>query len=217
LVLNLRDFINLLILVVVVFFFPLQANAHKEEQNHSEEKQAGIKPGGDLYKLAVIKPAPDFVLVDLKWERTSLKDLQDKIKIINFIYTSCPDACPIVTGRLSSLQGILKRDGLLGEKVEIVSISLDPKRDTAQQLKKYADGFKADGDSWLFLRGTEEQTKKVLSDYDISIKKLDDGTIDHVMRVYLIDGKDRIREIYNLAFLQPELVVRDIEMILIER
>ena len=57
----------------------------------------------------------------------------------------------------------------------------------------------------------------MLSDYDIWLKKLEDGMIDHVMRIYLIDGKDRIREIYNLAFLQPELVVRDIEMILIEK
>jgi cytochrome oxidase Cu insertion factor (SCO1/SenC/PrrC family) len=57
----------------------------------------------------------------------------------------------------------------------------------------------------------------VLSDYDIWSKKLDNGTIDHVMRVYLVDRKDRIREIYNLGFLQPELVVRDIDMILIEK
>jgi hypothetical protein len=58
---------------------------------------------------------------------------------------------------------------------------------------------------------------KVLSDYDIWSKRLEDGTINHVMRVYLVDSNDRIREIYNTAFLQPELVVRDIEMILIEK
>jgi cytochrome oxidase Cu insertion factor (SCO1/SenC/PrrC family) len=57
----------------------------------------------------------------------------------------------------------------------------------------------------------------VLSDYDIWSKRLEDGTINHVMRVYLVDSNDRIREIYNTAFLQPELVVRDIEMILIEK
>ncbi len=119
-VLNLRGFINLLILVVVVFLLTLQVNAHKkEEQNHNEERQAGIKPSGRLYQLAVIKPTPDFALVDLKGERVSLKDLQDKIKIISFIYTSCPDACPIVTGRLSNLREILKKEGLLGERVEI--------------------------------------------------------------------------------------------------
>lgn len=216
-VLQLRGFVKGLILVIVVFLLPLHVNAHKkDEQNHSEEGQERITPSGGLYQLPIINPAPDFVLVDLNGERVSLKDLKDKIKVVNFIYTSCSSTCPIVTRRLSSLQQVLKRKGLLGEKVEIISISLDPERDTTRQLKRYADGFRAGSENWLFLRGTQEQTKKVLSDYDIWIKKADDGTIDHVMRVYLIDGKNRIREIYNLAFLQPELVVRDIEMVLSE-
>jgi protein SCO1/2 len=216
--LNLRAFINLLILVALGFLLPIEVDAQKEEQNHSQgEEKADIKQSGSPYQLAVINQAPDFVLVDIKGQRVSLKDLKDKIKVISFIYTSCPDACPIVTARLSRLQAILKKEGVLGEKVRIVSISFDPDRDTERQLKRYADGFKANSDSWLFLRGTQEQTKKVLSDYDIWLKKLDDGTIDHVMRVYLVDGKDRIREIYNLGFLQPELVIRDIEMVLNEK
>jgi protein SCO1/2 len=214
-ILNIGSFINLLILMVVILF-PLKINAHEGEHKHAEEKQERVKTSGSPYQLPVINPAPDFELVDIKRERVNLKDLEGKINIINFIYTSCPDVCPIVTGRLSRLQEVLRKEGLLGDKVEIVSISLDPERDTPEKLRKYAKGFKAESNGWLFLRGTEEETKKVLSDYDIWIKKLDDGTIDHVMRVYLVDGKNRIREIYNLAFLQPELVVRDIKMILIE-
>ena len=217
-ILNIRNFINLLILAIMIFISPaIEASAHKGEHNHNGEKQTGIEPGGGTYQLAVINPAPDFTLIDLKGEKTSLRDLNGKVKIINFIYTFCPDVCPITTGKLLKLQNMLRKERLLGKKVEIISISLDPKRDTSEQLKKYANGFKADGDGWLFLRGTEGQTKKVLKDYDIWSKKLADGTIDHVMRVYLVDGEDRIREIYNLAFLQPELTLRDIEMILIEK
>jgi protein SCO1/2 len=216
LVLNPRGFIRLLILIILVFIFSLSVIAHKGEIQQSQNKQPEIKPSGSHYQLPIINPAPDFVLVDLNGKRVSLKDLQDKIKVVNFIYTSCSSTCPIVTRRLSSLQQVLKRKGLLGERVKIISISLDPERDTTRQLKRYADGFRADSDSWLFLRGTLKQTKKVLSDYDIWVEKADDGTIDHVMRVYLIDGKNRIREIYNLAFLQPRLVIRDIEMVLSE-
>lgn len=213
-----NDFIKVISPIILVFILlPIQVNAYKGEKHHGKEKQAAAKPSGSTYKLAVINPAPDFTLVNLEGKETSLKDLDGKVKIINFIYTSCPDTCPIVTGRLSRLQGVLREGGLLGEKVEIISISLDPERDTAERLKMYAAGFKADGKSWLFLRGTKEQTKKSLSDYDIWSKRLDNGIIDHVMRVYLVDGENMIREIYNLAFLQPELVLRDIEMILIEK
>ncbi len=216
-VLNLKGFINPLILTTVAFLLAVQVNVHNGKGHLDKAKEEEVKPTGTRYQLAVINPAPDFTLVDLEDKETNLKDLKGKVKIINFIYTSCPDACPIATGMLSKLQEILKKDGLLGERVGIISISLDPERDTVERLQKYADGFKADCKSWMFLRGTDQQTKKVLSDYDIWTKKLDDGTIDHVMRVYLVDGEDRIREIYNLAFLQSELVVRDIEMIFIEK
>jgi protein SCO1/2 len=216
-ILNIRNF-NLLVLVTMISILPaIGANAHKEEHNHKVEKQTGIEPVRSTYQLAVINPAPDFELIDLKGESVSLKDLKGKIKIINFIYTSCPDVCPIVTGRLLKLQETLRKEGLLGEKVEIISISLDPERDTPEELKKYSESFKAESNGWLFLRGGEKETKKALSNYDIWTKKLENGTIDHVMRVYLVDGNDRIREIYNLAFLYPELVVRDIEMILVQK
>lgn len=217
-VLNHRNSINLITILIALAFvsFSLGVHAHKGEHKHGNNKQVEIKSNGSPYKLAVINPAPDFTLVTPEGEKVSLKNLEGKIKIINFIYTSCPDACPIATGRLSTLQEMLRKEGLLGESVEIISISLDPERDTPEQLRKYGQGFKADTNSWIFLRGTEKETKKVLSDYDIRTKKLEDGTIDHVMRVYLVDSKDRIREIYNLAFLQPDLVVRDIEMTLVE-
>jgi protein SCO1/2 len=218
-VLNPRSSNNLIIILIALAFvsFSVEVNANKEEHKHNNYEQAGIKSSGNPYKLAVINPAPNFTLANPEGEKVSLKKFGGKIKIINFVYTSCPDACPIVTGKLSKLQEILREEGLLGGKIEIISISLDPERDTPAQLRKYAEGFKAESNGWVFLRGTQKETKKVLSDYDIWSKRLEDGTINHVMRVYLVDSNDRIREIYNTAFLQPELVVRDIEMILIEK
>ena len=175
------------------------------------------KPDEANYSLPVIKSAADFRLTDLGKNEVTLKDLGGKIKVVSFIYTSCPDACLLATGVLSRLQGMLRDEGLLGGKVKLASITFDPERDTPKRLAEYAEGFGADGKSWLFLRGSAADTGAVLSEYDIWTKPLPDGRIDHVMRVYLIDGEDNIREIYNLAYLHPELVVNDINAILREK
>jgi len=182
-----------------------------------QRKAAPANPGEAAYSLPVIEPASDFRLTDLDGKEVTLKDFGGRIKIITFIYTSCPDACLLATGTLSRLQGILRDESLLGEKVKIASISFDPERDTPERLREYAEGFGADGENWLFLRGTDAETKAALSGYDIWTKNLPDGRIDHVMRVYLVDGEDRIREIYNLGYLQPELVVNDINAVLREK
>ncbi len=186
----------------------------------SHEKAAALpetlvsKPDEANYTLPVIRSAADFRLTDPGENEVTLGDFGGKIKVVSFIYTSCPDACLLATGVLSRLQGMLRDEGLLGGKVKLASITFDPERDTPKRLAEYAEGFGADGKSWLFLRGSAADTRAVLSEYDIWTKALPDGRIDHVMRVYLIDGEDNIREIYNLAYLHPELVVNDINTIL---
>lgn len=191
--------------------------AHGEAASAPPPETLVPESGEGKYTLPVIGPAAGFRLTDLGGNEVTLEDLGGKIKIVTFIYTSCPDTCLLATGVLSRLQGILRDEGLLGSKVKLASITFDPERDTPGRLGEYAEGFGAESGNWLFLRGTPAETKAVLSGYDVWTKNLPDGRIDHVMRVYLIDGAGNIREVYNLAYLHPELVVNDINAILREK
>jgi protein SCO1 len=76
--------------------------------------------------------------------------LKGKISIISFIYTSCPDICPVVTARLSQLED--KLGDAVGRDYFFVSISIDPENDTPAKLNNYAKAFSA-GPGWLFLTG----------------------------------------------------------------
>ena len=78
-------------------------------------KAAAANPREAAYSLPVIEPAADFRLTDLDGKEVTLNDFGGRIKIVTFIYTSCPDACLLATGTLSRLQGILRDEGLLGE------------------------------------------------------------------------------------------------------
>jgi protein SCO1 len=78
--------------------------------------------------------------------------IKDKVVVINFIYTSCPDECALETARLAEVQKIMGER--VGKDVFIYSITIDPDRDTPRLLKEYAEKFEA-GPGWLFLTGKD--------------------------------------------------------------
>lgn len=84
--------------------------------------------------------------------------IKDKVVIINFIFTSCPDVCPLETARLREVQKIL--GDRVGQDVFMYSISIDPDIDTPEVLKRYAARYDA-GPGWLFLTGSKENTTQL--------------------------------------------------------
>jgi protein SCO1/2 len=88
--------------------------------------------------------------------------LKGKIVVIELIYTHCVDACPLETARLAQIQKLL--GDRIGKEIFFYSISIDPERDTPEELKAYAEKYHA-GPGWLFLTGKKE-------DIDLISKKL---------------------------------------------
>jgi protein SCO1/2 len=103
---------------------------------------------------------------------------------------------------------------LFGANVHMLSVTVDPKTDTAEVLSKYAAQFNADGSGWRFLRESPEKLDPVLKAYDEWTKLLPKGDLDHPARVYLIDQRGNIREIYSLAFFNEKQALLDIKALL---
>lgn len=122
---------------------------------------AGLAPASD--EGAVVNAAarwgadyfPDVELTTHEGRRVRFFDdlVRDKVVVINFFYTSCPDACPLETARLVEVQDILGER--VGHDVFLYSISIDPARDSVAALASYAERFQV-GPGWLFLRGSAE-------------------------------------------------------------
>jgi cytochrome oxidase Cu insertion factor (SCO1/SenC/PrrC family) len=87
--------------------------------------------------------------------------LRDKVVVIDFIFTRCAGACPILTERLN----VVRRElgPLFGDKVRFVSISIDPEYDTPQELANFAKVHKAEYPEWLFLTGKKADIKAVVT------------------------------------------------------
>lgn len=102
--------------------------------------------------------------------------IKGKVVVINFIYTTCPDSCPLETARLREVQGIL--GDRVGKDVFMYSISIDPATDTPEVLNAYAKRYQV-GPGWLFLTGTEANITLLRKKLGLYIAEIQDGSNDH--------------------------------------
>jgi cytochrome oxidase Cu insertion factor (SCO1/SenC/PrrC family) len=162
--------------------------------------------------LGVIRQAPDFTLLDRRGQPVRLSELQGRTVLLSFIFTQCASACPLLTHRIQLLQARLSQAGLFPARVALLSVTVDPERDSADALDQYAQRFDA-RPGWYFLRDQPQRLQPMLAAYNEWTKKLPDGDFDHPARVYLIDPAGRIREIYSLAFFDERQALLDIQAI----
>ena len=163
--------------------------------------------------LPVIKPAPEFALLDTAGRPVRLSELRGRVVLVAFVYTRCTAACPLLTARMARLQATLGADV---ERVRLLSITVDPARDSADALAEYARRFAADGRRWRFLREEPAALAPVLAAYDEWTRPVAGGEIEHPARLHLIDAAGRIREIYSLAFFDERQALIDIRALLKE-
>ena len=102
--------------------------------------------------------------------------IKDKVVAINFIYTTCPDSCPLETARMAEVQRIL--GDRVGRDVFMYSITIDPERDTPEVLKKYAEKFDV-GPGWLFLTGKRADITLLRRKLGLYIEDIQDGSNNH--------------------------------------
>ena len=97
-----------------------------------------------------------------------------------------------------------------------MSITLDPARDTPEVLRGYMRLYDVDKKTWSFLTGPPADVNKVVAAWGMWAKPAANGQLDHPSRVFLVDRRGQIREIYNLDFLRVPWVIEDVELLLKE-
>jgi protein SCO1/2 len=112
------------------------------------------------------RPAPDFTLTDHRGEVVSLSDFRGQAVALTFIYTHCPDVCPLTAENLRTAYELLPED--IRDDVALLAVTVDPARDTQQALQQFSalHGL-ADNPYWFALRGDPETLTQVWRDYGI--------------------------------------------------
>ncbi len=159
-----------------------------------------------------LEVAPDFELVDQQGASFSLSNLRGSLVLLDFIFTRCTGPCPILTAAHAELQQRLPPS--IASRTHFVSVSIDPIYDTPEQLRAYGETRGANLERWSFLTGSDRAVQKVLTDYHIGTTRQADGTLNHVVVTFLIDGEGRIVRRYVGLEHPPEKILADLEEVL---
>jgi protein SCO1/2 len=131
-------------------------------------------------------------LTDHNGNARSLADFRGKVVVVSFGFTHCPDVCPTT---LADLAGAVKQLGPDGERVQVLFVTVDPKRDTPELLRQYVPAFHP---SFLGLHGDDAATTRVTKDFRVyaSIREgrtPETYTVDHSGQIFVFDREGRLR------------------------
>jgi cytochrome oxidase Cu insertion factor (SCO1/SenC/PrrC family) len=180
------------------------------------------------YALPPIKTAADGRVLDSDGTPHRLHDLlRGKVTLLSFVYTRCADpfGCPLATGALFDLFDASATDPPLRRGLQLLSLSFDPAHDPPARMADYGAAALAQAGegrcSWRFLTtASEAELAPILDGYGQGIDRRlahePGSTINHLLRVYLIDPSLRVRNIYGVEFLDPRLLLADVRTLLLE-
>lgn len=173
--------------------------------------------GADLGKTV----APDFTLIDHRGATVQLSALKGETVVLTFIFTNCPDICPVTASNLRATYEQLAAD--LRPKVAMVAITVDPERDTPAALTEFSTRFDLqDVAQWHALTGSRAELEPIWVSYGIDPGAVTEEveshfsgsgrpyTLSHTDAVYLIDPDGRERVFLRSSF-DPKALARDIK------
>lgn len=144
------------------------------------------------------REAPFFKLTDHNGKSVTLNDYKNKLVLLSWGFTKCPDICPLT---LSTLRKVMNKLGDRGKEIQVLFITVDPERDTSEKLKSYVPYFHKD---FIGLTGTREEIDRVVEDYGAFYFIHSDAygrsehdtwesyQLTHTTNISLIDGKGRM-------------------------
>ena len=185
-------------------------------------------PAVGSYQRPRISFAENGKVVQSDGRQTTLHALMSgKVTVLSFIFTSCGDVngCPLASYVLNRVMQRVSEDARLADKIQLLSLSFDRANDSPATLRKYAARFAAEKNpSWKFLTTpSDEDLAGILENYnqfviqDVNAQGEPIASFSHLLRVYLIDEEQFIREVYSVSFLHPDIMLADVQTILLDQ
>lgn len=176
-------------------------------------------PEPGTYSLPVIQRVGDHPLLDAEGKRTTLSALKrDRAAVVAFVYGGCVEAtgCPFSMAVLHRLDSEIAADLALAARVTLITISFDPERDTPERMAAERELHHPKA-KWRFATTSgEAELAPLLADFGQTAVKLRfpdgrwSGRFRHVLKVFLLDSDNRVRNVYSVGFLNAELLLADL-------
>ncbi len=150
----------------------------------------------------------DFTLTDQDGKRVAFGKLRGKPVVVNFMYTSCPDVCPLLTASLKILRDHMKPAE--ARDIRFLSITTDPEVDTPEVLKAYSQRHKADAPNWSWLTGNDRELRPVWQGFGVSVERIAKGLIEHTTLTVVADAQGYMRFAYFGSAPDPDMLLKDL-------
>ncbi len=167
--------------------------------------------GQEQYFQIIDQPAPDFTLQDAEGNAIGLQDFRGKAVVLHFIYTNCTDFCPLHAEKIAEIQEMVNISPMR-ERVQFITITTDPLRDTPDILRSYGTLHGLDSVNWVFLTSgpgePEDTTRRIAEQYGLQFTLGDEGVQMHGVKTIVI-GREGIwrGSFHGLDFNPTNLVV----------
>jgi protein SCO1 len=145
-------------------------------------------------------------LTDYRGDRVDIRDLRGKAVLVSFLYTHCPDVCPLITAHFHTA---LSELGPKAKDLEILTVSVDPRRDTPAAVKRFLREHRMTGRmNWLL--GSRPELERTWKAWGVAarVPNKDPELVEHSAQIYGIDASGAIRTLYAADF-EPAQIVHD--------
>ncbi|MEK3990679.1 SCO family protein [Robertmurraya sp. FSL R5-0851] len=141
----------------------------------------------------------DIVLTTMNNESFDFSKTEKKIKLVEFMYTHCPDICPTTTLKMNQLKKDLEEEGVFGDKIQFLTVSIDSYRDTPEVMKSHMSHFEIKDDgNWIFLtsdpnniKEDQKDIERLANTFQFQYRDPGDGFYVHSTFVFLVDENNR--------------------------
>ena len=155
--------------------------------------------------------APDFTLTDgISGRPITLSEQQGKVVVLSFLYTHCPDVCPLTAEQFRQAQQKLTADER--ERALFLAVSVDPRQDTPEAVQAFASDHRL-ASGFAFLIGSASQLQPVWQAYGIRTEtEAGNSAVGHTDAIYLIDRQGRARVLTH-SDITPEALAGDVKLL----
>jgi protein SCO1/2 len=196
-----RQFLVALVVAGMTAATPASAHSLAELQAQLGDREQYFQP--------LDRETPDFALQDADGRAVTLQSLRGKVVVVHFIYTQCPDFCPLHAEKIAEVQRMVN-ESPMRDRVQFITITTDPLRDTPEVMRDYGPAHGLDPFNWIFLTsGPEEpdKTRKLAKEFGHVFTPTDQGTQLHGIVTHVIDRQARLRaNFHGLKFEPTDLV-----------
>ena len=193
------------LVVLVVALFSLRNSAGGAATTSATSSSTNLQ-GTNLGST----PAPDFLLKDQSGNTISLSQFKGKPVVLTFLYTHCPDVCPLTAEKIHTTMQSL---GNNAQHVAVIAVSMDPKGDTPAAVQNFASVHRL-GEYFYYLIGTHNQLAPVWASYSVDAQAAtSSGVVNHSSAIYVIDKQGNERALLDNGF-SPGQLASDLKILL---